>query len=77
MLEVITEVIHEKKKAAAAGGAHVALVMPTPTEYFATILTALENADEQGALQELMALLALALPRSRSVKHRARRRLPA
>ena len=60
VLEALTEVIHEKKRA--AGAAAAPGVLPSPTEYFATILTGLESADDRSTLQELVFLLSLALP---------------
>ena len=65
MLEALTEVIDEKKGRSGSNA-------PSATEYFATILTALETSDTRSTLRELVFLLSLVLPHVPSAVIRAK-----
>ena len=60
VLEAITEVIFDRRKAASASGAPN-MSDPTPTEYYAALMTALDSSD-QAHQYELLSLLAILLP---------------
>ena len=60
VLEAITEVIFDRRKAASASDA-TNISDPTPTEYYAALMTALDSSD-QAHQYELLSLLAMLLP---------------